>query len=365
MDISIGIDKQEIDTPALLIDLDMMEQNIQIMADFCADAGTSLRPHAKTHKSPIIAHKQIAAGAIGITCAKLGEAEVMVQAGIRDILIANQIVGKQKIRRLAHLSRHADLIVAVDDSQNLQDIGEAMVAVDSSVRVVVEVDTGMGRCGTMPGTPTLELVRQITRTEGVRFCGLMGYEGHAVALPTFTERKAVAEESIARLVETKHLLEKHGIPVPMMTGGGTGTYNITGKHPEMTEIEAGSYVFMDAMYQSVGGLHEPFGCALTLLTTVVSRPAKDRLITDAGLKVASREFGLPRAKNIPELQPIGLSEEHGRFEIVGEISLKPGDTIELIPTHCCTTVNLHDRYYGIRNGVVETIWPIAARGKAQ
>lgn len=362
----IGMPKTELDTPALLIDLDKMEANIQTMADYFTTVNASLRPHMKTHKTPIISHKQIAAGAIGVTCAKLGEAEAVIHAGIRDVLIANQVVGAQKIARLINLARHSEIMVAVDSPQNVQAISEAAAAKGVTVRMLIEVNIGMDRCGVEPGKPTLELAEQIRQSPNLKFEGLMGYEGHTVSRPDRAERDAATREAMQRLVEAKHYVEKRGVEVAIMSGGGTGTFNITGGIPEMTEVQAGSYVFMDSTYQNVEGVSEQFDCSLSVLATVVSRPAPDRMIVDTGLKVLAKEFGVPQPLGITGVEMTGLSEEHGKIQVSDvNVSLTPGDKIEILPSHCCTTVNLHDRYYGIRNGIVESVWEIAARGKAQ
>ena len=366
----IGMQKTELDTPALLIDLDKMEANIQTMADYFTTVNAMLRPHVKTHKTPIISHKQIAAGAIGVTCAKLGEAEAVIHAGVRDVLIANQVVGSQKIARLINLARHSEIMVAVDNPQNVRDISEAAAAKGVTVRMLIEVNIGMNRCGVEPGKPALELANQIRQSPNLKFEGLMGYEGHTVAKPDLKEREANVQEAMQHLIDTKHYLEKQGVDVSIMSGGGTGTFNITGSIPEMTEVQAGSYVFMDSTYRNVEGVGERFDCSLSVLATVVSRPAPDRVIVDTGLKVLAKEFGMPQPIGITGVEMTGLSEEHGTLKSVGQVSdtdvpLTPGDKIEILPTHCCTTVNLHDRYYGIRNGIVESVWDIAARGKSQ
>lgn len=363
-DVFIGISKEEIDTPALLIDLDVFEANIRTMADFFKTVNADLRPHAKTHKTPIIAHKQLEAGAIGITCAKLGEAEAMVHAGIRDVLIANQVVGSQKIARLINLAKNSEIMVAVDDADNVDQLSAAAQAKGATLRVLIEVSTGMGRCGTIPGEPTLVLAQHILKSNGLKFEGLMGYEGHTVARPDLIERKTETGKAVELLIDTKHFLEENGVAVNIMSGGGTGTFEITGSYPEMTEIQAGSYVFMDSTYHNVEGVGDRFSCSLTLLTTVVSRPEPSRVIVDAGMKVLAKEFGIPQPL-AGGLEMRGLSEEHGTMDAEPSVDLKPGDKLEILPSHCCTTVNLHDRYYGVRNGIVESVWKIAARGKSQ
>jgi len=364
-EIFIGINKDEIDTPALLIDLDIMEANIAKMAEFFKYVSAELRPHVKTHKTPIIAHKQIQAGAIGVTCAKLGEAEAMIHAGIEDVLIANQIVGTQKIARLVNLAKHTNLMLAVDNPQNVDELSAVCEAKGATLRALVEVNTGMGRCGVEPGEPTLELARKVCNAKAVKFAGLMGYEGHTVITKKKAERERETKKSVDILVDMKKLLEGNGIPVDIVSGGGTGTYDITGSYPEMTEIQAGSYVLMDTEYAKVEGVGNTFGCALTVLTTVISRPKPDRIITDAGMKVLTGEFGLPQPKNIDGLELVSLSEEHGGLVADENVSLKVGDKFEILPTHGCTTINLHDNFYGIRDGKLECIWKIEARGKSQ
>ena len=362
----IGKHKTELDTPALLIDLDIMESNIQKMANYFRTVNAELRPHVKTHKTPIISHKQIAAGAIGVTCAKLGEAEAVVHSGIRDVLIANQIVGKQKIARLVNLAKHSDIMVAVDNKENVQAISEAATTKGVAIRILVEVNIGMDRCGVEPGKETLELALNVCQSPNLKFEGLMGYEGHTVAKPNRSERENATLADMNKLIETKHLLEKNGIHVPIMSGGGTGTFNITGSIPEMTEVQAGSYVFMDSTYSKVEDIGENFGCALSVLATVVSRPEKHRIIVDTGLKVLTKEFGIPQPKDMAGLEMVGLSEEHGKLHLTyGDISLNPSDRLEILPTHCCTNVNLHDKYFGIRNEIVESVWDITARGRSQ
>ncbi len=358
---SIGIRTSEIDTPALLIDLDLMESNILKMSEYFRDRPAFLRPHAKTHKCPIIAHKQIAAGAIGITCAKLGEAEVMVESGIRDILIANQIIGKEKIARLAALARHADVIVAVDTASNLADLSEAAQAYGAIVGVVVDVDVGMGRCGVRSAEAALALARSAAASKNIRFRGVMGYEGHCVFIQDRDERTAKCLQANAMLVEAAEAIRGAGMDVEIVSGGGTGTYDITGDYPGITEIEAGSYVFIDARYAGVVDVFKP---ALSVLATVISRPERDLAIIDAGHKTFTTEFGMPSAKGIRGVELVSLSEEHGKIRLGTDApDLTPGDKIEFIPSHGCTTINLHDFYFGIRGARLETVWKIAARGK--
>ena len=362
----IGRNWHEVDTPALLLNLDALDRNIRRMADFFAalPAGSAgLRPHTKTHKTPIIARKQIEAGAIGVTCAKVGEAEVMVAGGISDILIANEIVGPTKVARLMALARHARLTIAVDDPTNLAELSAAAQAFDATVGVLVEVNVGMDRCGVEPGEPALALARRVLETRGLSFRGLMGYEGHAVLNPDRARREAACQAAMKLLLDTKDYLVAGGVAVEVVSGGGTGTYDITGRLAGMTEVQAGSYATMDSSY---GRLELPFEPALTILATVISRPAKGRAILDCGIKAMSPDFGVPQPRNLSSARVTKLSEEHARLDLDDNgPDLRPGDKIEIIPTHGCTTINLHDRFFGTRGDLVETVWEIAGRGRSR
>ncbi len=361
---SIGQSKWELDTPALLIDLPAMERNIARMAAFFADKKAKLRPHSKTHKCPTISHKQLAAGnAVGVTCAKLGEAETLAAAGIRDILIANQIVGPQKIARLVGLAHHADVMVAVDDPVNVEQLSAAAVDAGVRLRVLVEVNIGMNRCGVEPGEPALELARKVAESKGLRFMGLQGYEGHLVMHPNLEERRQRTLAAMKSLVDTRRFIEGSGLEVAVVSGGGTGTHDITGTVDGVDEIQAGSYIFNDVRYRSVGAR---FDCALTVLATVISRPNPTLAITDAGHKVLTSEFGLPELVGIDGASLIGLSEEHGKVGFkTPNRELRPGDRVEFIPSHGCTTINLFDHYHAIRDDRLEAVWEIAGRGKSR
>ena len=229
------------------------------------------------------------------------------------------------------------------------------------LRVLIEVDIGMGRCGVLPGEPALALAQRIVASPGLRFEGLMGYEGHTVMIKDPEERRAKTEASLKLLVDTADLLRQHGIPVPIVSSGGTGTYFITGRYPGVTEIQAGSYITMDSQYREEVGIDFAYG--LTVLATVVSVRGPDRAEIDAGLKTLTRDFGLPEVIDPPGWELVGLSEEHGHLRRAGGAPLKPGDKVEIVPNHGCTTINLHDEYHVLRRGVLEAVWPIAARGK--
>jgi D-serine deaminase-like pyridoxal phosphate-dependent protein len=363
-ELKTGASYLEIDTPALLLDMDAFERNLTKMARFFAERPTSLRPHAKTHKCPQVALKQLEAGAIGITCAKVGEAEVMAKAGVQDILIANQVVGGIKIDRLTDLAGRCDMMVAVDSAANVQELSRACQAKDVTLRALVEVDIGMHRCGVQPGAAALRLAQQVADAPRLNLAGLMGYEGHLVQIADPQERFNRVREALIPLQETRELLETNGLPVQIVSGGGTGTYDVSGAYPPMTEIEAGSYVYMDSTYLKTRPEFEP---ALTVLVTVISRPVPERIVTDVGRKAISHDFGLPQPFDAPGVETRKLSEEHGVMEATepNAVPLRPGDKIRVLPSHCCTTVNLHDMLYVVQNGALVDMWPIAARGRAQ
>ena len=355
--------KSEIPTPALLIDLDAMEANIARMAQFFQQTPTRLRPHFKTHKCPELAQKQMQAGAIGMTCAKLGEAEVLVNAGIPSILIANEIVDERKITRVAQLALRTQIIVAVDQEENVRMYSGAAQQAGSEISLVVEVNVGHQRCGVLPGEPALRLARLIDDLPGLRFAGVLGYEGHAVLDANQESRSQKASLAMSELARAAEAIRQAGIEVGIVSGGGTGTYNISGIHPGVTEIEAGSYIFMDTKYRL---LNLPFRNALTLLATVISVPTPQRAIIDAGMKAITHENGLPEVVARPGVRLKALHEEHGILDVdETQAAMRPGDRVELWPSHVCTTVNLHDQYYALRGEEVEAIWSISGRGKFQ
>ena len=357
----IGKHKTEIDTPALLLYMDAVERNIAKMASFFADKSCKLRPHMKTHKLPLIAQKQMETGAIGITCAKLGEAKIFLESGIKNVLVANEIVGNTKNQKLVHLSSYGDLIVCVDNLQNAKDISEAAGKIDRKMNVLVEVNVGLNRCGVKPGKPTLEFVQQITKLKHLVFRGLMGYEG-GLFIEDLEEKKKKCKACNQALVETKELVERNGFPVEIATAGGSNTFNLTGIYPGITDIQVGSYVTMDT-HNKFYGLD--FEQAITVLTTVISRPEKKRAVTDAGLKSLSIDDGIPICKETGILVS-KLNEEHGHLRIENpDHDLTVGDKIEIIPSHGCTTIPLYDRYVIIRNDYVESVAEIYARGVSQ
>jgi len=351
----------DLDTPALLLDLDRVEQNIATMAAFFSTRRAGLRPHFKTPKCPEVAKLQLEAGAIGITCAKIGEAEVIAKAGLgASVLIANQVVGPRKLERLIELAaRLPELIVAVDDRSQVEALDAALASSGVRIGALIEADIGMHRCGTSNGEETVALARALVDSR-VDYRGLMGYEGHAVLIPDADKRVSLAHDAVARLQEHRADLIAADLAPEIVSAGGTGTHDISGVAEGVTEIQAGSYVFMDGTYQNVRSEFEP---ALTLLTTVLRRRGR-LLITDCGMKAISHEFGMPRGADLP-LGCVGLSEEHGHVLIDedADVDVAAGDQIRLLPSHGDTTINLHDRYFVLRDDQVEAEWLIAARGK--
>lgn len=351
--------KEELDTPCLLIDLDILERNIKQMAN---SVQTNLRPHIKTHKCPILAKKQLEAGAIGITCAKIGEAEIMVKAGINDILIANQIVGKRKIARLLDLASETFVRVIVDNPTNVKELATAAKARQMELHILVELDVGQHRCGVQPGEPTLELARKVVESSGLVFDGLEFYEGHVSKISDPDERKCETERNLELAIQMKELIEKSGIPVEIVSSGGTCTYAITGRYPGITEIRPGSYIFMDTKYHRI---MPDFDYALIILATVVSTPRTNGAVIDAGSKSMTQDNGIPTILHPEGWRLAWMNEEHGVLERIDGPPLSLGDKVEIIPSHSCTTVNLYNQFWVIQKGTLKAVWDISARGKLQ
>jgi D-serine deaminase-like pyridoxal phosphate-dependent protein len=373
--------KNDLDSPALVLDVGAMERNVAKMAQFFAGKKARLRPHVKAHKCPQIAHRQLEAGAIGITCAKIGEAEVMAESGIRDILIANEIVGGRKIRRALDLSELCDLTVLVDNAGMTQELSREAVRRGTKLRVLLDVNLGkvlgsqdtvercgnrgiLDRCGVHPGKPALELAQDLVKLPGLSFAGLMGYEGGMRSYIDYQSRKEACKRALAMLMETKELLQEHGIESATISSGGTSTYSITGDYPGVTEVQAGSYVLMDVPLAAMQGMD--FEYALSVLTTVISRPYPEKAILDVGRKGVTADGGLPIVKGIEGARLVMLNLEHGHLVLEDEArTLRVGDKLELLPTDADTVVNLYDRYMVVRDSVLEAQWPVAARGKMQ
>ncbi|MCH2666409.1 MAG: DSD1 family PLP-dependent enzyme [Deinococcales bacterium] len=359
----IGLPKSDLDTPALWLDLEALENNISYLARYFEKAEVEWRPHIKGIKVPALAHKLLNAGAIGITCAKLGEAEVMVAAGVKDILIANQIVTSQKIERLVRLCDQAEIKVAVDNADNVAALGVAASTAGIELGVLVEVNCGMDRAGVSPGEPTAGLAETINETPGLRFRGIMSWEGHVLAIEDPAVKCRAIDEAMIKVTASVTSCEKRGLPCEIISCGGGGTAEYTPFRGVATEIQAGGLVLADAQYRRWNGLTQP---ALYVRTTVTSRPTPKRIITDAGRK------SLPFTNSAQEPDPIGLpplesltaSAEHGILTLREEDpTIKVGDGIDFLVGYGDITVAMHDHMYGIRNGIIETIWPISGRGK--
>jgi D-serine deaminase-like pyridoxal phosphate-dependent protein len=348
--------KDQITTPALLVDLDAMESNLHCMAAFFRDRACKLRPHFKNHKTPLLALKQVRAGAIGMTCATVREAEILVSHGIGSILIANEIAGDTKAEWLADLSRHASVIVAVDNRGAAADLARAQRDRKTQIEVVVDIDIGLNRCGTQAGEPALDLAR-FALSEGLKVRGIMGYDGHLQGAAKSPERDELIRQGSKALVDSAALFQGAGIPVSIVSTGGTGTHAVSGDYPGITEIQAGSYLLMDTIYVNRGA---PFQRSLTVLATVISVKESGHAVLDCGVKAISGERGLPTLKDAPGAQLTALHAEHALIkpEPDSRVKLEVGEKVELWANYSDATVNLHSHFYGVRNGQVEEVYRI-------
>ena len=351
----MNLKKTEIETPALLVDLDVMEQNLQTMARFFCSRPAKLRPHFKNHRVLELAARQLEHGAIGITCARLWQAERLANFGIRDILIANEIAGEAPVRRFVELSREVPVLVAVDNPKVVADMARLARDRKVEVNVLVDVDLGLKRCGLPPGGPAAGLARTVVES-GLRFRGLMGYEGHLQPLLPGPDKERVVTEAMQGLARTKTLIESAGIPVGIVSCGGTGDYSIAGAYAGVTENQAGSYLLMDTWYAPFA---PDFKVALSVLATVISKTQGERLVVDAGCKVISGERGLPSVKGIAGLKLKALHAEHAPIEIQDPaVGVEVGDKIEIAVHYHDGTINLHRQMHGVRNGEVECVFQI-------
>lgn len=357
----------EIDTPALLLDLDVFEGNLQRLAASLASTGVRLRPHAKTHKCAEIARRQVAAGAIGMCCQKLGEAEAMLEGGITDVLITNEIVGPVKLRRLARLAwAHAPAVVGVcvDSVDGALQLAAACRAEQSQVDAYVEVDVGQNRCGVSDPEEVVAIARALHEAPSVRYRGLHAYAGMAQHRRGVPERRSSAANAALRAAQAREAVIESGLPCDIVTGGGTGTFVYEARSGVYNEVQPGSYVFMDADYarNEQDGSAPRFESALFLLSTVMSVQG-ERAVLDAGLKAFSTDLGPPHP-TFAGWQVRSVSDEHTvLLRTDSESTLRLGDKALLIPGHCDPTVNLHDWIVAARGGVVEAVWPIEARGR--
>ncbi len=362
---SLGIPLDEVDTPALVVDLDALEGNLLRMTKALEGSAVRLRPHAKSHKCPQIARAQIAAGAVGVCSQKVSEAEALVAGGVADVLVTNEIVGKHKVARLSRLAREAKVGVLADDAGNVAELDAAARAERVRLDVLIEIDVGAHRCGIAPGEPALALARAIAACGNLRFAGLHAYHGAAQHLRSAAERRAAIAAAAEKAQMTKTLIEKAGMACETITGAGTGTFLLEGKSRVFNEIQPGSYVFMDADYNRNAWEEgwPRFEQSLFVLATVMSVPAPDRAVVDAGLKASSVDSGMPVVHARPGVEYAKASDEHGVLKVAaGAKAPKLGEKLLLVPGHCDPTVNLYDWLVGVRKGAVEALWPVTARG---
>jgi len=364
-----GRSRADLPTPALLVDLDAFDANVKRMADHCKKAGVGFRPHAKTHKCPEIAKRQVAAGALGICVATVPEAEAMVAAGIKGVLLTSPIVDKGKVGRMVELARQGgEVLLAIGHAREVELLAEAAEAAKATMDVLVDVDVGDKRTGILPGAPALELARLIARSKHLRLRGVQAYAGHASHTVGFAKRQEVSRIAMSKAVETKDLFTKAGLEARILTGGSTGTYNIDSAIAGITELQVGSYVFMDVDYRRIGSAtdeatYKDFAPSLTVLTTVVNATHTDQVTVDAGTKAFATDVAFkPEAKNGEGLTYTRAGDEFGRLTAAAGTALpRLGDRLEFLVPHCDPTVNLYDRIYALRGDKVEAVWLIAAR----
>lgn len=363
-----GMVEAEVQTPCLALDLDALERNIARMAEAARAAGMRLRPHGKMHRSVDVARLQIAAGAVGLCAQKVSEAEAFVRGGITDILVTNEVRGDAKIDRLARLPlRGARIGVCVDDIGNIADLSGAAQRHGTALDVYVEMDCGGARCGVTSAKAAVALARAIQAAPGITYAGLHAYQGAMQHIEAPEDRRAAAEAAFARVRDTVTALTQAGLTPVIVTGAGTGSWPFEAASGLYTELQCGSYAFMDADYARIRAegnarLDSEWEHALFVLTEVMSMPVPGRAVCDAGLKSHATDSGLPTVHGRPDLTYLSASDEHGVIADPGA-TLVPGDRLRLIPGHCDPTCNLHDWYVGLRNGRVECLWPVSARGK--
>ena len=365
---AVGMDLADVATPALIIDLDAFERNVATLREHIETAGVRLRAHSKTHKSVDIARYQIDhGGACGICCQKVSEAEIMVAGGITDVMVSNQVVDLRKIARLAQLAKTARVLVCVDDLHNVDDLSAAATADDAIIECLVEIDCGAGRCGVQPGAAALEIAQKIESSTGLSFAGLQAYQGAAQHVRDYAERRDKIATATRMAADTLALLKRNGLDCDIVAGAGTGSYVFEAASGIYNEMQCGSYIFMDADYQRVrdesGEQISEYENSLFIWTSIMSKTRKEDAICDAGLKVMSVDSGLAVVYGRNDIEYIGCSDEHGVIADPGN-RLRLNEKLKLVPGHCDPTCNLHDWYVGIRNGKVECLWPVSARGMA-
>ncbi len=365
----IGDPIDMLDTPAMIIDLSLMEANIEKLMGAFRGRNVAIRPHLKTVKSPELAHILLQAGAIGGCVAKVSEAEVMAQAGIEDLLVTSEIVGAPKLARLVALVReHPQVKVVVDSLTGVQALNKAMHDAGLQVNVLLDLNVGQNRCGVAPGQEALTLAQAISDMSNLHLIGVQGYEGHLQHVHDGSEREQRCRASMQLLTNTASQLRHMGFPIEIVTTGGTGTAEICASCEGVTEVQPGSFIFMDTDYRNALG--PKYANALTILSTVISRPTPERVVVDAGFKSLSIDSGMAEPQGLPGVTYRPGGDEHGILTWHEEThipssKLDVGQRIAFIPSHIDTTINLHDTYYACRNGRIEAIWPVTARGKVQ
>lgn len=368
--VEAGISKWDLDTPCLCVDLDRLEANLDRMQTTVARNGIASRPHAKTHKCPAVARLQIATGSVGVCTAKVSEAEVMFEHGVEQILLTTVNVSPRKIRRAMYLRKWCGgFVQAVDSAANARDLSDAAAEAGVVADVTVDVDPGGHRTGVPPGDPALELARLVDTLPGLRLRGLLCYDGGSQHVTGFAERRRRALANLEAAADTAERMKRSGLDTGIFSGGGTGTYNIDHETPGLTDVQVGSYVFMDAQYLGIGGADDPevysdFAPALTVLTTVLNDQYEGRATTDAGAKANTINRPWPIVAGETGMSYTSGSDEFGtiRYEADASRTYRVGDKLELIVSHCDPVVNLYDQLYGVRGDRVEAVWPIAARG---
>ena len=362
---AIGMPLAEVDTPCLMLELDAFERNLQRLPDSLRGRKVRLRPHAKSHKCAEIALRQIALGAAGVCVQKVSEAAMLVDGGVNDILVANEVVGAPKVKLLAELNRRAHVAACADDAGNIAALDAAARAAGVKLDILVEIDVGAGRCGAQPGAPAVALAKQIAGAGNLRFAGLQAYQGSAQHIRKVADRRDAIVRAVDCVRTTTRLLDEAGLHCDYVTGAGTGSYMFEATSSVYHELQAGSYIFMDADYAknewTESGIPQ-FEHSLFIWTTVMSAPAANRVVVDAGLKASSIDSGMPRVADYADVEYGKASDEHGVLQIAGATRFKVGDKLKLIPGHCDPTVNLYDVYVCMRNGKVEALWPVTARG---
>ena len=358
-----GMREDEVDTPALVLDLDAFEHNLDRMAALLSGTGAKLRAHAKTHKSPVVAMQQMRRGAVGQCVQKVGEAEVLAWGGVPDILVSNEVMGDSKMARFAALSGLATVAICVDDARQVERLATAGAAAGRRLTVLVEIDVGAARAGVQPGPDAVALAEMIAGSPHLRFGGLQAYHGSAQHLRTPEQRAAAIGGAVEGTRRTVEQLRQRGLECEIVGGAGTGTFEIEAASGVFTEIQAGSYCFMDADYaRNHGGTSAGFRHALFVLSTVMSQAREGLGVLDAGHKAVAIDSGMPLVWGRPGVAYTGASDEHGKLVWSGEEGVRLGEKVRLVPGHCDPTVDRFDWYVGVRGGRVETVFPVAARG---